>query len=76
MMADITFRQGDFEGALNLYNELLTRDPSKQSFVLFVYIGAVCIAIQLYMARATLQLSLHVLCVITNSILFGYDAIC
>ena len=28
-MADITFRQGDFEGALNLYNELLTRDPSK-----------------------------------------------
>ncbi|KAI2804077.1 Tetratricopeptide repeat protein 21B [Blomia tropicalis] len=27
MMADITFRQGDFDGALNLYNEILVRDP-------------------------------------------------
>lgn len=35
MMADITFRQGDFEGALNLYNELLTRDPSKRMLWLF-----------------------------------------
>lgn len=35
MMADITFRQGDFEGALNLYNELLTRDPSKPMLCLF-----------------------------------------
>ncbi|KPM08641.1 tetratricopeptide repeat protein 21B-like protein [Sarcoptes scabiei] len=27
MMADITFRQGDFEGALNLYEELVEKNP-------------------------------------------------
>lgn len=29
-MADITFQQGDFEGALNLYADLLTKNPSKR----------------------------------------------
>lgn len=28
MMADLTFRQNDFEGALNHFNELLSRKPS------------------------------------------------
>lgn len=27
-MADIALRQADFEGALNLYNELLNKNPS------------------------------------------------
>lgn len=31
-MADITFRQGDFEGALTLYSELLVRDPSNNVY--------------------------------------------
>lgn len=32
MMADITFRQGDFEGALNLYEELVEKNPGISLF--------------------------------------------
>ena len=51
MMADITFRQGDFEGALNLYNELLARDPSKQSFVLSAFGALVFCLVYIHTTR-------------------------